>query len=221
MKPSPLSAITRPIVIALAIGGVCGMLFVSFLNEFHHFASRNEFCTSCHSMTFAEASYQQSAHYNSASGVRASCGDCHVSPGLLASTWDHAMGVTDLFKQLFGPDYDDPIINALHLPESAFTARAWFRKRDSASCRHCHRQEAILGERAHTAAIHREEAEGKTCIDCHTNLVHRAVPDERTFKRAAWNRMIEQEFGLEPGAAEKLLATAQPAPAQMATTQPE
>ena len=213
-------SITRPVVIALAIGGLGGVLFVGFLNEFHHFASRNEFCTSCHSMTFAEATYQQSAHYNSASGVRASCGDCHVSPGLLASTWDHATGVTDLFKQFFGgADYDDPVINALHLPESAFLAREWFRKRDSASCRHCHVQEAIEGERTHTAAIHREETEGKTCIDCHTNLVHRPVPDERTFKRDAWNRMIEEEFGLAAGEADRLLAN--PRQARSDRTQPE
>jgi hypothetical protein len=38
------------------------------------------------------------------------------------------------------------------------------------------------------------------------NLVHRPVPDEKTFKRDAWNRMIEEEFGLAPGTAEKLLA---------------
>jgi hypothetical protein len=36
--------------------------------------------------------------------------------------------------------------------------------------------------------------------------VHRPVPDEKTFKRDAWNRMIEEEFGLAPGTAETLLA---------------
>ena len=51
-----------------------------------------------------------------------------------------------------------------------------------------------------------EDAAGKTCIDCHYNLVHRKVPDEKTFKRAAWNAMIEREFGLEPGTAAELLA---------------
>lgn len=62
-----------------------------------------------------------------------------------------------------------------------------------------------MGKRADTAAIHREETEGKTCIDCHYNLVHRKVPDERTFKREAWNRMVEEEFGLEPGMAARLM----------------
>ncbi|NEV63290.1 cytochrome c3 family protein [Thiorhodococcus minor] len=196
--------ITRHVLIALGLGGLAGALFVAFLIELDEVTSANAFCTSCHSMTYAAESYRESPHYDSPSGVRASCGDCHVSPGLIAATWDHFVGTKDLLKQLFGPDYDDPVVNLLHLPEAAFSAREWFRKRDSATCRRCHLQSAIQGERANTAAIHREEAVGKTCIDCHYNLVHRKVPDARTFKRDAWNRMIEEEFGLEPGTAERL-----------------
>ena len=199
------SFITRHVLIALVGGGLAGVAFLAFLIEFDHFTSSNVFCTTCHSMTYAEESYKQSVHYNSASGVRASCGDCHVSEGVFSATWDHVMGTGDLIKQLFGPDYDDPVINALHLPDAAFHARKWLKDRDSATCKRCHVLEAIQGKRANTAAIHLEETEGKTCIDCHSNLVHRSVPDERTFKREAWNRMIEEEHGLEPGAAEKLL----------------
>jgi hypothetical protein len=106
---------------------------------------------------------------------------------------------------LFGPDYDDPVVNLLHLPDAAFAARDWFRKRDSATCRRCHTQEAIQGTRANTLAIHTEDADGKTCIDCHINLVHRKVPDEKTFKREAWNAMVEEEFGLPNGSATELL----------------
>lgn len=197
--------ITRHVLIALVVGGVGGLLFMTFLLEFDHYTSSNEFCTTCHSMTYAEETYRQTVHYDSASGVRASCGDCHVSEGVFAATWDHAIGSKDLFKQLFGPDYDDPVINMLHLPEAAFAARKWFRARDSATCKRCHVQDAIQGKRADTAAIHLEETEGKSCIDCHYNLVHRKVPDESTFKREAWNRMVEEEFGLEQGTAEQLL----------------
>ena len=196
--------ITRHVLFALVAGGLGGVFFMAFLIEFDHFTSSNAFCTSCHSMTYAEASYRQSAHYNSASGVRASCGDCHVSEGVFAATWDHILGTRDLLKQLFGPDYDDPVIKALHRPEAAFQAREWFRKRHSATCQRCHVLEAIQGRRAHTAAIHQEETAGKTCIDCHQNLVHRPVPGRETFKRAAWNRMVEEEFGLSPGTADRL-----------------
>jgi nitrate/TMAO reductase-like tetraheme cytochrome c subunit len=197
--------ITRHVLFALVAGGLGGIVFMFFLLEFDHFTSSNEFCTSCHSMTYADEVYKASPHYNSPSGVRASCGDCHVSEGVIMATYDHAVGTKDLLKQLFGPNYDDPVINALHLPEAAFAARDWFRDRDSATCKRCHTLDAIQGTRANTAAIHQEETDGKTCVDCHYNLVHRKVPDRQTFKREAWNAMVEEEFGLEPGTAEKLL----------------
>ena len=198
--------ITRHVLFALVAGGLGGIVFMFFLLEFDEFTSSNEFCTTCHSMTYADVSYQQSVHYNSASGVRATCGDCHVSEGLIMATYDHAVGTKDLIKQLFGPKYDDPVVNLLHLPEAAFAARDWFRRRDSATCKRCHTIEAIQGTRANTAAIHQEETEGKTCVDCHYNLVHRKVPDRKTFKREAWNRMVEEEFELAPGTAAKLMA---------------
>ncbi len=161
-------------------------------------------------MKIAEVEYHKSVHYNSTSGVRADCGDCHVSEGIFAATWDHIKGTEDLIKEikgkLIGPDYDDPVINALHAPEAAFATRRHFRANDSANCKRCHVLEAILGKRPDTAAIHREDAKGKTCVDCHINLVHRKVPEEQTFKRDAWNRMIEEEFGLAPGTADKLMA---------------
>lgn len=197
--------ITQKGLLALAIGSVGGSLFMLLLIRFDHAFSSNEFCTGCHSMTFAAETYQRSSHFNSSSGVRAECGHCHVSRGILAATWDHILGTRDLLKQLFGADYDDPVINTLHLPDAAFTARRWFRANDSATCRACHVQDAIQGRRADTAEIHRVDAKGKTCIDCHYNLVHRKVPDESTFKREAWNRMVEEEFGLAAGSAAQRL----------------
>jgi len=198
--------ITRHVLIALVLGGMAGIGFIMFLTEFDHYTSSEAFCTTCHSMELAAEPYRRSSHYLPVSGVRASCGDCHVSPGVFAATWDHIIGSKDLFRQMFGADYDDPVVNALHLPDAAFSAREWFRKRDSHTCRRCHEQEAIVGKRADTLAIHQEETKGKTCVDCHINMVHREVPEQKTFKREVWNRMVEQEFGLEPGTAERLLA---------------
>lgn len=200
--------ITRHVLFALVAGGIGGVVFMVFLLEFDHYTSSTAFCTSCHSMRYAESAYEQSRHYNPASGVRAECGDCHVSEGVLMATYDHAVGTKDLLKQLFGARYDDPAVNLVHLPDAAFRAREWFRRRDSATCRRCHTQEAIIGSRTDTLAIHTDEAAGKTCIDCHINLVHRPVPDERTFKREAWNAMVEQELDLAPGTAEALLTGA-------------
>lgn len=198
--------ITRHVLFALVLGGFAGIGFMVFLIEFDHYTSTEEFCTTCHSMTLAAEPYRQSVHYLPESGVRASCGDCHVSPGIFAATWDHFIGGKDVFRQLFGANYDDPIVNAVHVPEAAFSAREWFRSRGSHTCKRCHVQEAIIGKRADTNAIHKEETDGKSCVDCHINIVHRPVPEEKTFKRAEWNRMVEKEFDLEPGAAERILA---------------
>ena len=197
--------INRRIVAALLLAGISGMVFMLMLIEFDHLTSSEEFCTSCHSMELAAQPYRESVHYNPASGVRASCGDCHVSEGVFSATWDHIRGTKDLFKQLFGPQYDNPVVNLLHLPEAAFNARKWFKARDSATCRRCHLQEAINGRRANTLDVHLEDAKGKSCIDCHINLVHRKVPGEKSFKPAAWKQMVEDEFGLAPGTADKIL----------------
>ncbi len=198
--------ITRHVLFALIVGSMAGIGFILFLIEFDHMSSTEAFCTSCHSMELAAVPYRHSVHYLPESGVRASCGDCHVSEGVFAASLDHLKGSKDLFAQLFGPDYDDPVINALHVPDATFAARRWFRKTDSKTCRRCHIQDAIAGSRPATLSIHLEETEGKTCVDCHYNLVHRPVPDEKTFKRDRWNRMIEKEFELEPGSTDLLLA---------------
>ena len=50
------SFITRHLLIALVIGGLSGVFFMAFLIEFDHFTSSNAFCTSCHSMTYADES---------------------------------------------------------------------------------------------------------------------------------------------------------------------
>ena len=201
--------ITRHVLFALIFGALGGVGFILFLIEFDHYTSTEEFCTTCHSMELVAEPYRQSKHYKPDSGVRASCGDCHVSEGVLTATWDHFVGTKDLLKQLFGADYDDPVVNALHLPDAAFAAREWFKKRDSATCKRCHVKEAIYGERMDTLDIHLEDAKDKSCIECHYNLVHRKVPDKKVFKRDKWNAMIEKEFGLEKGAAKALLAEGQ------------
>lgn len=197
--------ISRRVVASLVIAGLSGMVFMLTLIEFDHLTSTEEFCTTCHSMELAAKPYRESIHYNPPSGVRASCGDCHVSEGVLKATYDHIMGTEDLIKQIFGPKYDNPVVNMLHLPDAAFKARQWFKDRDSITCQRCHVPEAITGRRADTLSIHNGRSDGKSCIDCHINLVHRKIPGEKVFKRDRWNLMVEELYELEPGMAERIL----------------
>lgn len=195
----------RGVQVAAATGVLVGVLFVFGMIEFDHLTSSEEFCTTCHSMELVAEPYRKSRHYNSESGVRASCGDCHVSRNLVMATWDHAMGGSDLFKQFFGPDYDDPVINLLHLPDAAFAARKWFKERGSDTCLRCHQVDAIQGDRPAIVQIHQSERGDKSCVECHYNLVHRYVPEQRVFKRERWNEMVEKEFNLDPGKAAEYL----------------
>lgn len=186
------------------VGGLAGVVFTLFLIEFDHYTSSEEFCTSCHSMEIVAQPYRESSHYFPTSGVRASCGDCHVSEGVISATIDHIMGTKDLVAQILNPGYDNPIVSLLHTPDAAFEAREWFKERNSVTCSRCHVLEAIKGTRADTMALHKQETKGKSCIDCHINLVHRKVPGKEVFKRDAWNKMVEAEFNLEAGMAEKI-----------------
>jgi nitrate/TMAO reductase-like tetraheme cytochrome c subunit len=192
------------LIAIFVVGGFAGIAFTLILIEFDHYTSSEEFCTSCHSMELVANPYRESKHYFPTSGVRASCGDCHVSEGVISATIDHVMGTKDLISQIMHPEYDNPIVSLLHTPEAAFEAREWFRETGSATCLRCHVKEAIKGTRADTLAIHQENTEGKSCIDCHINLVHRQVPGKKVFKRDAWNQMVEEEYGLEAGMAEKI-----------------
>ena len=92
--------ITRHVLFALVIGGLGGIMFIMFLIEFDHFSSTAEFCTTCHAMKYAEETYQESVHYKSDSGVRATCGHCHVSEGVITATWDHVVGMKDVVNQI-------------------------------------------------------------------------------------------------------------------------
>ena len=63
----------------LAVGAVAGVLFWGGFNTAMEATNTMAFCTSCHEMrdnVYAE--YRQSVHYKNASGVRATCADCHV-----------------------------------------------------------------------------------------------------------------------------------------------
>ena len=46
-----------------------------------HKTSGTEFCTSCHSMSWATAEWHGSDHFSNATGVQTGCADCHLPPG--------------------------------------------------------------------------------------------------------------------------------------------
>lgn len=171
------------------------LILLTLIHAFDEFSRTEAFCTSCHSMEPMGKEYRTSVHYESRSGVRARCGDCHVSEGTLEALWEHFTAASMVLSEILH-DFSDPVETEKRRPEMAFKARKWFKKTGARTCRKCHVYEAILGSRPGIDDVHSpENREDKSCVECHMNLVHRKVPGEKVFKKDAWDRMIDEQYG--------------------------
>jgi nitrate/TMAO reductase-like tetraheme cytochrome c subunit len=167
----------RAIWLAAAGGLAVGVVLVVLADWVDPKISSQEFCTgACHSMQVHVAGkdyYQQSVHRSTHTGVVTGCGDCHIPNELVPATWVHVKkGLADIYATLVR-DLDSPEAWAARRPALTEEARHWFLETDSATCRHCHRKDAIeprsqAGRTMHGIA----RQKGMTCIECHTNLVH-------------------------------------------------
>ena len=163
---------------SLIIGTVLGIIMTAVVLAGEAAVSTNEFCTSCHSMTYPEKELKDSSHYG-ALGANPGCKDCHIPQGLgnlhLAVATHVVDGARELYLE-FANDYSTlEKFNERRLI-MAHDARMNLKKWDSITCRECHRDPQPPGEDAQ-AAHKKMETEGATCIDCHQNLVHKAVDE--------------------------------------------
>jgi nitrate/TMAO reductase-like tetraheme cytochrome c subunit len=160
---------------------VVGILFWGGFHTAMEVSNSLAFCTSCHAMAPVYEEYQQSVHYQNASGVRAICADCHVpkawGPKIIRKIraslnelphW--ALGTIDT-KEKF----------EAHRADMAERVWAEMRANDSRECRNCHALDTMDLElqdrraaRRHT--LERKEEKGETCIDCHQGVAH-ALPE--------------------------------------------
>lgn len=110
--------------------------------------------------------------------VPARCADCHLPEGFVNAFYyySHFLSITDLFghfRDREGERAGDWIpLSAAR----AYRVRDKLLEHDSATCRSCHVEaeiepESVRGQNAHKDALENHE----TCIECHSNLVHRFV----------------------------------------------
>ena len=159
----------------LVVGFVVGIGFWGTFNWSMELTNTEEFCTSCHEMELnVYREYKTTVHDSNASGVRATCPDCHVpktwvhkiARKIKASNelWHHILGTIDTREKFEG--------KRLQLAKNE-----WRRMKatDSRECRNCHGFQAMdvaLQEpRARTAHLKAIET-GGTCIDCHKGIAH-------------------------------------------------
>ncbi|MEN8257324.1 MAG: NapC/NirT family cytochrome c [Thermodesulfobacteriota bacterium] len=167
-------------VIALVgIGFFLGVVVLTaFLGELKATASES-FCISCHEMrenVYKE--YQNTAHFNSKSGVRATCSDCHLSRDFMLKVARKTVAVRELFHKLKGTiDTREKFEN--HRLAMAKSVWAEMKANDSRECRSCHDAKAMdYGKQSRRARIQhiRGDDEGLTCIECHKGVAH-LLPD--------------------------------------------
>ncbi len=156
-----------------------GILSVVGFNSALKYTNTTEFCTSCHTMQTNLVEYQETLHYKNASGVRASCADCHVPKEFFPKIKAKILAYKDVVHEVLGT-IDTPEKYEAHRWDMA--NRVWDKMRasDSRECRTCHAWDQMdLSEQDRSARKRHARAvdEGKTCIDCHRGIAHEE-PDE-------------------------------------------
>ncbi len=181
-----MPAFGRPLVVAAVVGMALGVVGWGGFNTVMEATNAPEFCVSCHVMaSTVYPEYKASKHYANASGVRATCADCHVprdwthklmrKVAATGELWHWALGSIDT-KEKF------------EAKRHTLARYEWDRMRANGSqeCRNCHSFEA-MDFHAQSAkaqqAMRAAKDQGKTCIDCHKGIAHQ-MPDVNAGHRA-------------------------------------
>ena len=165
----------------LTLGGfVAGIIFWGGFNTALEITNTEEFCTGCHEMrdnVFVEL--KSTVHYSNASGVRATCPDCHVP-----HEWTHKIArKMQASKEVWGKIFGT-IDTREKFEEHRLTlaSHEWARlsTNNSLECRNCHSSDSMDLTKQ---SLRAQEAHGeflltgqKTCIDCHKGIAHQ-LPD--------------------------------------------
>lgn len=198
---SPAAAISLGVLLIVGFAG--GVIFWGGFHTVLEMTNSEKFCTSCHEMrdnVFAE--YQGSVHQNNASGVRATCPDCHVP-----KEWGpKIIRKIRASKELYGHFITQSIWTREKFVDRRIelAQHEWERMKltDSRECRNCHSfqymdftlQENRAGE-SHQKALD----EGKTCIDCHQGIAH-SLPDNYLEAYRGLVSRLEAEGAISPQA---------------------
>jgi len=152
-------------------GLLTGIIIVLLGGRIIERTSGNEYCMSCHIHPSADASWKRSVHYETASGYRVACVECHLPPkghGYLAAK--ARTGLRDLWNY---KTKDSASFNweEMKRPENA---RNYVYE---SSCLKCHENLFPLklskeGEDAHLYYRQSAAKSDLSCINCHLNAGH-------------------------------------------------
>lgn len=184
----------RNVTIAVA---VLAVLLIGSVAAFEpvtrNLVSSDNFCTYCH----LDEEYDPRARMSWTKPMLAApdgeeiarCVDCHVVEGFAGTfyAWLHYASVTDFFGHFRDLDSERAGVWLPPRAKTTYRVRDRFFAYDSPTCRTCHVLEEMKpkkrrGQKAHELALKK----GKTCIECHLNVVHAPVDRRKgAFKKTA------------------------------------
>lgn len=157
------------------VGSVAGIVFWGGFNTVMEATNTMAFCTSCHEMRdTVYQEYLKSPHYRNASGVRATCPDCHVPRDWIPKVLRKVQATNELWHHFMGTIATPEKFEAKR-PELAEHVWQTMKANDSRECRNCHGWDAMDVHKQTARAREKMEAgrqEGKTCIECHQGVAH-------------------------------------------------
>lgn len=178
-----------PYAIGLVIGGIGGILLWGGFHTAIELTNTEAFCISCHQMrdtVYREYTSSVHLHYKSASGVHASCPDCHVPKQWAAKIIRKIAASSELYHWALGT-IDTP--EKFEANRLAMAKRVWesMTETDSRECRNCHAQDAMdfrkMKKPEDAKRMEKGLKEGETCISCHKGIAHK-LPDMSQGYRA-------------------------------------
>lgn len=161
-------------IVGIIIFVVAAIVISSSFSATLEATNSTKFCTSCHSMQWVTAEWQESMHYTNPSGVRAECRDCHVPHPTLPKLHAKLIAAKDVWHEILGTIDTEEKFEA-HRWRMAKRVWARMTATDSRECRSCHTQAAMdLAEQSRDARRKHKRAakRGQTCIECHRGVAH-------------------------------------------------
>ena len=172
---------------------VLGICFWGAFNWSLKISNTEDFCISCHEMNeFIYTDFKNSVHYTNASGVRATCPDCHVPREWHNMVIRKVGASNELFHWLAGSinTREKFVGKRQQLAEHVWAA---MQANDSLECRNCHQLTAMSSNEQSAGAWdahQRAEQQQLTCIDCHKGIAH---PLPEAFLDAEHDRFEEEQ----------------------------
>ncbi len=170
---------TRKNLFVILLIFFAGAVSFAGFNSILAYTNEMAFCTSCHSMKVNLEEYKETVHYKNASGVQATCSDCHVPKEFLPKMKAKLLAYKDVMHEILGT-IDTKEKYEAHRWEMASRVWAKMQASDSRECRNCHdfdnmafSEQDRMARKKHPRA----QLKGQTCIDCHRGIAHEE-PDE-------------------------------------------